>query len=296
MASIVKLNIDGVDYICTPQQPPLPATTILGWKADDIQFDLVKSFGGLWVSCSRWPGGGLTQNTKGLKVIPRYQSERSATSGTALSPLFTMLARTTAVDIAERDADAYVLANVLDVAVGNEPDSVVKGTGLRRFWTGTMGEFGPTYGIYIAPVFRRRGMSIIWELPQRDVINVYPFVKGLVDSGAYQVGDTFSFHPYQSTANAHIDRFKQAFNEVKRAIPNITWADMESLEWSIARGGPDSERLIELQKLKDLTWALGIKRVFHYRICRNQHPESYNSPYDENGQPTFSHSFWKQYA
>lgn len=278
---------------------PTPSATILAWKADEDEFDLVSSIGGKWITTSRWPGGGLGEKAIAagksgkVNIIPRYQREASATSD-PLMPLNTQAEIDAFGTKLEADLDKYDLANVKWVAGGNEPDA--KKDGKLRFWGAPLKDFGPKWGKYFAPRVRARGMGVIWELPQVNVNNIPEFVFGLVDSGAYQPGDKFSFHSYQSSTDKHIARLLEAFAKVKSIIPTLSTADFCSLEWGIALGGPDANKLIEEKKLHAETMKLGLWLVAKYRIRRNKWPESYLSPFDELNQPTFTNLFWKSVA
>lgn len=264
------------------------------WKADEDELDLVKAIGGKVVCTSRWPGGGLpnTFARSGLEIIPRYAREKQGNEP-ALEPLKSSAAINAAVATAERDRDSYKSANVRRVAIGNEPDAANK-----RFWAGTMYEWGTMYAIHIVPIFRR-DFSIIHELPQADINNITPFVLGLLDSGAYQDGDLFSFHSYQRTADEHIGRFVKAMIAVRGAhqrLAALLNSSFCSLEWGISLGGSDRGKLEQVKLLIEKTKMLGISLAAYYRIRRNRHPESYNSPFDERNQPTFTHDFLKSVA
>lgn len=289
----------GMDRRIKAFETPVTPTTILAWKADEDEFDLVSSIGGKWVTTSRWPGGGLGEKAISagesgkVNIIPRYQREVSAASD-PLMPLKTQSEIDTFVTRLAADLDKYEQANVKYVAGGNEPDA--KRDGKLRFWGAALKDFGPTWGRHFAPRVRARGMGVIWELPQVNVNNIPEFVFGLVDSGAYQTGDKFSFHSYQSSADKHIARFNEAIEKVCTILPMIRYADICSLEWGIALGGPDSAKLIEEKKLHALTMELGLWLVAKYRIRRNKWPESYLSPFDDLNKPTFTNAFWRSVA
>lgn len=296
MPSQVKLNIDGTDYLCTPIQPEPIEKMILGWKSDINEQEMVKQIGSREFSTSRWPGSKLGGAIlAGLLCMPRYQLETQGTK-TCLMPLKTSADISSMEIKASGDADAYKAAGCLAVAINNEPDARVSKTDSRpRFWGGTMLEFGPTWAKHIVPIFRARGLKIVWELPQTDTINIIPYLDGLVNSGAYLDGDHVSFHAYQSTAEGHISRWENAMSFVRQVLgQDFPWDRMESTEWGIARGGGDPDRLVELEKLWMKTLALGVKRVFHYRIAYElEHPQGYNSPFNDDGSPRFSYSFWR---
>lgn len=288
---------------------PQPAgKTILAFKADPgSEFLLVEKIGAKWVTTSRWPGGGLPPDaveagaSGKLNIIPRYQRERSVDKPPLL-PLNTQAEVDDAVAVAEKDADDFVAAKVKWVAIGNEPDAyythpTTKVRTRDRFWRGTLYEFGAKYGVHIAGVFRRRGMGIIWELPQVDYNNVPEFVRGLIESGAYRPGDKFSFHSYQSNAEGHISRLQLAISRTRETVKKYLGIDLPisdfcEIEWSIAMGGPDDGKLVREKENYEECMKLGLWLLAKYRIQRNKHPESYLSPFDTSGNPTFTHEFW----
>lgn len=273
-------------------------TFSIGMKADQEEFQLAYDFGVKLVTTSTWPGGGLSADAIAfgasgkLTIIPRYQRE-AQDGNPPLMPLTTQAEIDAFLRTLDSDLDAYDRANVKWMALGNEPDGTKDGK--PRFWGAALKDFGPTWGKYAAPKVRARGIGIIWELPV-DPARCAEFVKGLVDSGAYKVGDRFSFHAYQSNAAAHIARFQKAIDGVRSVLPHVTAADFDSLEWGIALGGSDAGKLDQINKLFEYTPTIGIGRCFFYRMRRNENylkDFSFNAPLHTDNTHTFSYDLLK---
>lgn len=246
------------------------------------------------ISC--FPGTPLTAQALAFngELIPRIMDEDRDGSGPdkAMNPLVGAEIKAMQAKIRASCESFKRAKNIQYVAVGNEVDN-------DRYWQkdktrdGDPAEYGMGYARHVLPIIRSYGFKIIHEGPQGSVSQWKPYIKGLKNAAMLTADDGVSFHSYQGNTVAHFTRVDDWRLNYTPQFPARRYETEFGLKLG---GGPIEHQEVEMMRLYDhaRSYAMSnyLNTVCHYRIKRNNAPESVPSPFNADGTP---HPLWHRF-
>lgn len=283
-----------------PNRPEVSTKLKIGFVAGENELHLVEDIcaeanAPALAKISCFPGTPLSAQALAFngELIPRIMDEDRDGNGPdkAMNPLVGSEIAAMKAKIKANCESFKRAKNIKYVAVGNEVDN-------DRYWQkdksrdGDPAEYGMGFARHVYPIIRSYGFKIIHEGPQGSVAQWKPYIKGLKNAAMLTAADGVSFHSYQSSNTAHwtrVDDWRLNY------APQFPFRRFET-EFGLKLAGAIEYQEVEMNKLYDVARIYAAKgyvnTVCHYRIKRNNAPESVPSPFNSDGS---KHPLWHRF-